>query len=96
MTNLSAGIALREPSKISLRMGKCSIKESFVRITNDEGHDLRHAHQPVRKGNIFNKDPLRERKLLMHRYGDQQAEGKRSRKRIHAGPASGVLFKEVS
>ncbi len=44
-----------------MRMGKCSIKESFVRITNDEVMIYGMHISPYEKGNIFNKDPLRER-----------------------------------
>ena len=57
-------------------MGKCSIKESFVRITNDEVMIYGMHISPYEKGNIFNKDPLRERKLLMHRYEINKLKGK--------------------
>lgn len=60
------GIALAGTEVKSMRMGKCSIKESFVRITNDEVMIYGMHISPYEKGNIFNKDPLRERKLLMH------------------------------
>ena len=60
----------------SMRMGKCSIKESFVRITNDEVMIYGMHISPYEKGNIFNKDPLRERKLLMHRYEINKLKGK--------------------
>ena len=59
-----------------VRMGKCSIKESFVRITNDEVMIYGMHISPYEKGNIFNKDPLRERKLLMHRYEINKLKGK--------------------
>ena len=62
------GISLAGTEVKSLRMGKCSIKESFVRIINDEVMILGMHISPYEKGNIFNKDPLRDRKLLMHRY----------------------------
>ena len=51
----------------SLRMGKCSIKESFIRIENGEVFIYGMHISPYEKGNIFNKDPLRVRKLLMHK-----------------------------
>ncbi|MFR8166694.1 MAG: SsrA-binding protein SmpB [Enterocloster sp.] len=60
----------------SLRMGKCSVKESFVRIVNDEVMIYGMHISPYEKGNIFNKDPLRERKLLMHRYEINKLKGK--------------------
>ena len=63
-----AGIALAGTEVKSLRMGKCSIKESFVRITNDEVMIYGMHISPYEKGNIFNKDPLRVKKLLLHRH----------------------------
>ena len=71
-----AGIALAGTEVKSLRMGKCSVKESFVRITNDEVMIYGMHISPYEKGNIFNKDPLRERKLLMHRYEINKLKGK--------------------
>ena len=62
-----AGIALAGTEVKSLRMGKCSIKESFVRITNDEVMIYGMHISPYEKGNIFNKDPLRPRRLLLHK-----------------------------
>ena len=60
------GISLAGTEVKSLRMGKCSIKESFVRIENGEVFIYGMHISPYEKGNIFNKDPLRPRKLLMH------------------------------
>lgn len=65
--NLEAGIALHGTEVKSLRMGKCSIKESFIRIENEEVYIYGMHISPYEKGNIFNKDPLRVRKLLLHR-----------------------------
>ena len=48
-------------------MGKCSIKESFIRIENGEVFIYGMHISPYEKGNIFNKDPLRPRKLLLHK-----------------------------
>ena len=63
-----AGIALHGTEVKSLRMGKCSIKESFVTISNKGEILINHMHiSPYEKGNIFNKDPLRVRKLLLHK-----------------------------
>ena len=61
------GIALAGTEVKSLRMGKCSIKESFVRITNGEVMIYGMHISPYEKGNIFNKDPVRERRLLLHK-----------------------------
>ncbi len=62
-----AGIALHGTEVKSLRMGKCSIKEAFVRIEDGEMFIYGMHISPYEKGNIFNKDPLRVRKLLLHR-----------------------------
>ena len=62
------GIELFGTEVKSIRMGKCSIKEAFVRIDNHGEVYVYGMHvNPYEKGNIFNKDPLRARKLLMHR-----------------------------
>ena len=63
-----AGIALVGTEVKSLRMGKCSLKESFIRIEHGEVFVYNMHISPYEKGNIFNKDPLRVRKLLLHRY----------------------------
>ena len=48
-------------------MGKCSIKEAFIRIENGEVFIYGMHVSPYEKGNIFNKDPLRIKKLLLHK-----------------------------
>lgn len=62
-----AGIALHGTEVKSLRMGKCSIKESFVKVEKGEVFVYNMHISPYEKGNIFNKDPLRVRKLLLHK-----------------------------
>ena len=62
-----AGISLAGTEVKSLRMGKCSIKESYVRIERGEVYIFGMNISPYERGNIFNKDPLRVRKLLLHR-----------------------------
>lgn len=62
-----AGISLHGTEVKALRMGKCSIKEAFLRIENGELYIYGMHVSPYEKGNIFNKDPLRVKKLLMHR-----------------------------
>ena len=62
-----AGIALAGTEVKSLRMGKCSVKESFVRVENGEVYIYGMHISPYEKGNIFNCDPLRERRLLLHK-----------------------------
>lgn len=63
-----AGISLHGTEVKSLRMGKCSVKESFVRVENGEVYIYNMHVSPYEKGNIFNKDPLRVKKLLLHKY----------------------------
>ena len=62
-----AGIELFGTEVKSLRMGKCSIKESFIKIENNQVYVYGMHISPYEKGNIFNRDPLRTRKLLMHK-----------------------------
>ena len=59
-----------------MRMGKCSIKEAFIRIENGEVFVYGMHVSPYEKGNIFNKDPLRVKKLLLHKYEIRKLKGK--------------------
>ncbi|WP_312046736.1 SsrA-binding protein SmpB [Anaerotignum sp.] len=62
-----AGISLVGTEVKSLRAGKCSLKESFIRIENEEALIYNMHISPYEQGNIFNKDPLRVRRLLLHK-----------------------------
>ena len=75
-----AGIVLHGTEVKSLRMGKCSIKESFIRIENGEVMVYGMHISPYEKGNIFNKDPLRVRKLLLHKSQIQKLIGNSAEK----------------
>ena len=75
-----AGIKLVGTEVKSLRMGKCSIKEAFVRIQKGEVFIYGMHISPYEKGNIFNRDPLRARKLLLHRYEIRKIEGQIAQK----------------
>lgn len=75
-----AGIALHGTEVKSLRMGKCSIKESFIRVENGELFIYGMHISPYEKGNIFNRDPLRVRKLLLHKYQINKIGGKLTQK----------------
>ena len=86
------GISLAGTELKSLRMGKCSIKESFVRIENGEVFIYGMHISPYEKGNIFNKDPLRSRKLLLHKYEINKLLGKTKEKGIAIVPLK-VYFK---
>lgn len=62
-----AGLVLHGTEVKSLRQGKCSIKEAFIRIEKGEVYIYGMHISPYEKGNIFNKDPLRVKKLLLHK-----------------------------
>ena len=61
------GISLVGTEVKSIRMGKCSIKEAFIIFQGNEAMICGMNISPYEKGNIFNRDPLRVRKLLMHK-----------------------------
>lgn len=88
-----AGIALHGTEVKSLRMGKCSIKESFVRVEHGEVFIYGMHISPYEKGNIFNKDPLRVRKLLLHSFEIRKLIGKMKEKGITLMPLK-VYFKD--
>ncbi len=77
---IEAGIELVGTEVKSLRMGKCSIKEAFVRIQDGEVYIYGMHISPYEKGNIFNKDPLRARKLLLHRQEIRKLQGQIAQK----------------
>ena len=76
----------------SLRMGKCSVKESFIRVEKGEVFVYNMHISPYEKGNIFNKDPLRVRKLLLHRAEINKMTGKMAQKGYTLVPLK-VYFK---
>ncbi len=86
------GIELYGTEVKSIRMGKCSIKEAFVRIQNGEVYIYGMHVNPYEKGNIFNKDPLRPRKLLMHKKEIVKLAGKIAEKGFTLVPLQ-VYFK---
>ena len=73
-----AGISLAGTEVKSLRQGKCSIKESFIRTDNGDVIIYGMHISPYEKGNIFNKDPLRPRKLLLHKSEIRRLTGRMS------------------
>ena len=64
---IQAGISLAGTEVKSLRMGKCSLKESYIQIKDGEAFIYNMHISPYEQGNIFNKDPLRPRRLLLHK-----------------------------
>lgn len=88
-----AGIALAGTEVKSLRMGKCSIKESFIRVEDEEVFVYQMHISPYEKGNIFNKDPLRVRKLLLHKSEIRKLIGQQKMKGYTLIPLK-VYFKD--
>ena len=87
-----AGLSLAGTEVKSLRLGQCSIKEAYVGEKDGEMY-IYHMHiNPYEKGNIFNKDPLRVRKLLMHRQEIRRLVGKIKEKGLTLVPLQ-VYFK---
>ncbi len=70
-----AGISLVGTEVKSLRMGRCSIKEAYIRIDNGEAFIFQMHIPPYEMGNIMNKDPIRPRKLLLHRHEIRKLAG---------------------
>ena len=90
-----AGIALYGTEIKSLRMGKCSIKEAFVRIERGQIFIYGMHISPYEKGNIFNKDPLRVRKLLLHKAEINKLTGKISEQGYTIAPLQVYLKKSL-
>lgn len=88
-----AGLALHGTEVKSLRMGKGSIKESFIRIENGEVFAYGMHISPYEKGNIFNKDPLRVKKLLLHKSEINKMVGKMKEKGMAIVPLK-IYFKD--
>ena len=71
-----AGMELYGTEVKSVRMGKASIKESYIKIEKNEVFIYNMHISPYEKGNIFNRDPVRVRKLLLHRSEINKLAGK--------------------
>ncbi|MDD6734065.1 MAG: SsrA-binding protein SmpB [Lachnospiraceae bacterium] len=88
-----AGLVLHGTEVKSLRLGKCSIKEAFIRIEDGEVFAYGMNISPYEKGNIFNRDPLRPKKLLMHKAEINKLLGKIKEKGYTLVPLE-VYFKQ--
>ncbi len=88
-----AGLVLAGTEVKSLRLGKCSIKEAYVQADHGEMFIYGMNISPYEKGNIFNKDPLRVRKLLMHKHEIRVLAGKLTEKGFTVVPLE-VYFKD--
>ncbi len=64
---IEAGIVLTGTEIKSLRLGKANIKDSYVRVKNNEMYIINMHISSYENGNIFNHDETRERKLLLHK-----------------------------
>jgi SsrA-binding protein len=90
---IEAGIVLSGTEVKSIRMGKLNLKESYVTISSANEAILNGMHiSPYEKGNIFNKDPLRDRKLLLHKYEINKLVGQIQQKGMTLVPIK-VYFK---
>ena len=89
---IEAGIELFGTEVKSIRMGKCSVKESFIKIEKGEMFIYGMHISPYEKGNIFNKDSLRVRKLLLHKVEIRKLEAKVAEKGYTLVPLQ-VYFK---
>lgn len=87
-----AGVVLHGTEVKSLRQGHCSIKESFVRVDHGEVMIYGMHINPYEKGNIFNKDPLRPKKLMLHKQEINKLIGKIKEKGLTLVPLQ-VYFK---
>ena len=92
LETFECGIELFGTEVKSLRLGQCSVKEAWVEIRNGEVFINQMHINPYEKGNIFNKDPLRVRKLLMHKSEIRRLVGKIKEKGLTLVPLQ-VYFK---
>jgi len=74
-----AGIELAGTEVKSLRAGRCNLKDSYVEIKDREAYILNMHISPYEHGNIYNKDPLRPRRLLLHKYEINRLMGAKTR-----------------
>jgi len=91
--SLEAGIALLGSEVKSIREGRVSLKDSYAEIKNGEVFLLHMNVSPYEQANIFNHDPLREKKLLLHRQEIKRLIGKIREKGYTLIPTK-VLFSE--
>jgi len=90
---LEAGIQLQGTEVKSLREGKANLKDSYVLLKNSEAFLLNCHISPYSHGNIMNHEPLRTRKLLLHRKEIERLRGKIQQKGYALIPLK-MYFKE--
>jgi len=76
---IQAGISLAGTEVKSLRTGQCNIRESHVEIRSGSAYIVNMHISPYEHGNIFNRDPMRRRRLLLHKYEINRLHGKAKR-----------------
>ena len=91
--SFEAGIVLTGTEIKSIRNGKVNIKDTYVMIKNGEAFIYGMHISPYEHGNIFNKDPLRDRKLLLHRREIDRLFGMIKQKSVSLVPLT-LYFKD--
>lgn len=87
-----AGIVLKGTEIKSIRQGKVNLRDSFARIVKGEIFLMNMHISPYTHGNVFNHDPLRDRKLLLHKKEIARLAGKVAQKGLALVPLS-LYFK---
>ena len=93
LDSLEAGIELKGTEVKSLRTSKASLSDSFARVENGEIFLYNMYISPYAFGNIYNPDPVRPRKLLLHRNQIKRLAGEVSTKKLALIPLK-LYFKE--
>lgn len=93
LDSLEAGIELKGTEVKSLRTSKASLNDSFARVENGEIFLYNMHISPYAFGNIYNPDPVRPRKLLLHRNQIKRLAGEISTKKLALIPLK-LYFKE--
>ena len=75
LETFQCGIALTGTEVKSVRAGRCNLKDSYVMIENGEAILTGMHISPYEQGNIFNHDPMSDRKLLLHKYEINKLQG---------------------
>jgi SsrA-binding protein len=91
LETLEAGLALRGSEVKAVREGRISLKESFAEIKNGEVFLVKCHISPYEAANIFNHDPLRERKMLLHRREIRRLTGKIQERGLTLVPTKVVI-----
>ena len=90
-----AGIELVGTEVKALRLGRCNLRDSFVRIEGGEAFVENMHISPYEQGNIFNRDPLRRRRLLLHRHEINKLHGASSRDGFTIVPTRIYLVRSI-